>query len=286
MFLVSNSNNIGLIFFCSILVYFLWKDLREVYHYNKIFDFVFLFLICGFLIDRFIGILLNGMESFLFEGNTIFTKVGFLVSLMNFDGPVVFSLILFLFGGLVGLFIYDWVNSSNKLSFYVLDKIFLIFLYSLLPLIVLSLLGNLLNPTNSFLVTLLLLIRLITIVVLVIIYESRSRFWVDKSGIFASITIIFLPLSEIFIGYLEPTFQPHILGLFSVNQIFAIVSIIIGINVLLVVISNIQDGSIERRNKNINLFYTKGSSRITNPLNVRLKNLRKQAEVDKKDIII
>lgn len=290
MQLLSNPNNIGFFIFAVSFLLLNWKYFLKSYSYNKIFDFTFMFIIVGYFFERFYFVLLNrqGLLELGWSGFISLDKLPFVV--LNLDKYLGFSPVTFLMGGLIGLFFYNWINTVNKVDFKCLEGILKAFLISLLPWIFLLVIKSvLLSETSENEQSLLAelipsLIRLLVIIFMIGLYRVKAEFWESKPGFFACVLILLFVVAEIFIDYLDPDFTPAILNLFSVEQVFSILLIIFAINIFLTAVSNVQDSIIRKKMGPAKQVPSRGFAlsfankrRVSNPLNIRLKNLTKNS---------
>lgn len=292
MHFLSNPNNLGVVLLGFLFVFLNWKSFLGSFNYRKIFDFTFLFLIFGYLFERTI---------FILQSKTLLSDVGFnFVSfeklpwvVLNLDSYQGFTLVNFFAGGLAGLAVYNILNTVNKVDFKALSLLMRLFFLSLIPWLLISVgfeffEGSIRVPEVSDI--LLPLIRLVVIGVVLAVYQFRLQFWEEKPGFFSAFAMLLFAISEIVLDYLNPGFDPEIFGVFSVGQLVAIMLIIISINIFLTALSNIQDSIIRKKYAPEKQFPSRGFTlsfankrRISNPLNIRLKNLKKNAARTKRN---
>lgn len=291
MHFFSNPNNIGIVLFGFLFVFLSWKSFLSSFNYRKIFDFTFLFIIFGYLLER----ALFALQSKPLIGDVGFNFLSFeklpwiALNLDNYQG---FALVSFFAGGLVGLAVYNIINTVNKVDFKTLSLLIRLFFLSLIPWLLISValvifeegvrnldISDMLPPV----------IRMVLVGVVFAVFQFRLRFWEEKPGFFSAFGILLFAVSEIVLDYLNPGFDPKIFGIFSVEQLVAIMLVIISINIFLTALSNIQDSIIRKKYAPEKQFPSRGFTlsfankrRISNPLNIRLKNLKKNAARSKR----
>lgn len=292
MQLFSEVNNIGFLIFALSFLFLNWKYFFESYNYSKVFDFVFMFIALGYFIERLFFVLLNRAQLVELGWSRVLSLESLPLVVFNLDKSPGFSPVMFLIGGLIGLFVYNGVNTVNKVDFKALEGILRIFLITLLPWIALSLATQIVNSgdeQSALTGSLPWIIRLLLIVFVIGLYRVKYDFWADKQGFFAGLIILLFAITEIFIDYLDPDFTATIVGLFSVEQVFSILLIILAIDIFLTAISNIQDSIIRKKFAPTKQLPSRGFAlsfankrRISNPLNIRLKNLTKNSNRNRK----
>lgn len=279
-------NNIGILVCIISFIFFSWKYFLKFYNYNKIFDFVFMFILFGYGLERVMFALINREDLLQLGWSRTVSFEHLPLVLLDLDKAPGFSLILFLVGGLFGLFLYNGLNTINKVDFEVLENILRIFCMSLIPWIIFSIVAVFDADTEQDTLADLLpwLIRLLFVVFVIGIYKIKHAFWKNKPGFFAGLVILLFAITGIFIDYIDPNFTPTVINLFSTNQVFAIFLIILAINVFLTAVSDIQDSIIRKKFIPTKQIPSRGFAlsfankrRISNPLNIRLKNLTKNS---------
>lgn len=273
MSLFSYHYNIGLLLFVILFVYISWKRFLSEFKYEKVFDFTLFFLLFGYLFDRAASFSLNWEE--IEQLPLTFANI---INIFNPDKYQDFSISLFILGGLVGTSLYNWINSIYKLENHHLDELFRSVIISLVPLLLLgSFKSFILDKESSetiYYVTFMFLIAL-----LLFLYYFKKTKSLMKRGFFASLTIFCIAIANIFLKYTSPDFKPVVLNLFDLDQVASICLIIGSIDILLTGISAIQDQNIRKslppKKQNLRGFSISFANkrRVTNPLNIRLKNL-------------
>jgi len=232
MQLLSNLYNLGFIIFVISLLLLSWKHFLELYRYTKIFDFTFMFIGVGYFIERLFFVLINRRELIELGGFGFFSFDKLPLAVLNLHSYTGFSFIVFFMGGLIGLFLYNSINTVNKLGSGEIEEFLRIFLISLTPWICILIIGNIVlfeisGDKQVLLAELIpLFMRLFVIVFVLGIYKMKIGFWESKPGLFLCLVILVFALIEIFIDYIDPNFTPVILGLFSVKQVISILLII------------------------------------------------------------
>lgn len=288
------SKNIILVIFSVTFLYFLWKNLLVYYPPHKLFDLFFMFILHGVFFDRIIFVITHFTEisvaTWTISRSGVDSLPWVIINLNSFGA---FSFVNILFGGLLGLFLYNGANLIKKVRFNQLDRILRIFLISLIPILIISLLQILRNEgfsreTLNSLVPV--IIRALMIITLLGLYNFKKVFWESKHGIISALILLVFSLVEILVNYISEGFGPVILGLFSVVQIVSIVTIIIAFNIFFSSISELQDEIIKRKLPQNEPLPARGFAisfankrRVSNPLNIRLKNLRKFSSNRKTD---
>lgn len=296
MQLLSNLYNFGFIIFVSSFILLSWKYFLELYRYNKIFDFTFVFIGVGYFIERLFFVLINRKELIELGGLDFFSFDKLPLAVLDLHLYTGFSFIVFFMGGLIGLFLYNSINTVNKLGFGEIEGVLRIFLISLTPWICILIIGNIVlfgisGDKQMLLVELIpSLMRLLVIVFVLGIHKMKIGFWGSKPGLFLCLVVLLIALIEIFIDYIDPSFAPVVLGLFSAKQVISILLIILAINIFLTTISNLQDSIIRKKLEPIRQIPSRGFAlsfankrRVSNPLNIRLKNLTKNASRHRKN---
>ena len=273
MSLFSYHYNIGLLLFVILFVYISWKRFLSEFKYEKVFDFMLFFLLFGYLFDRAVSFSFNWEE--IEQLPLTFANI---INIFNPDKYQDFSISLFILGGLVGTSLYNWINSIYKLENHHLDELFRSVIISLVPLLLLgSFKSFILDKESSE--TIYYVTFLFLIVLLLFLYYFKKTKSLMKRGFFASLTIFCIAIANIFLKYTSPDFKPVVLNLFDLDQVASICLIIASIDILLTGISAIQDQNIRKslppKKQNLRGFSISFANkrRVTNPLNIRLKNL-------------
>ncbi len=296
MQLLSNLYNFGFIIFVISFLLLSWKYFLGLYRYTKIFDFTFMFIGVGYFLERLFFVLINRQELIEFGGFGFLSFDKLPLAVLNLHLYTGFSFIVFFMGGLIGLFLYNSINTVNKLGSREIEGFLRIFLISLTLWFCILIIGNIIlfgiSGNKQVLLAELVpsVMRLFVIVFILGIHKMKIDFWESKPGLFLCLVILLLALIEIFIDYIDPGFTPVILGLFSAKQVVSILLIILAINIFLTTMSSLQDSIIRKKLEPIRQIPSRGFAlsfankrRVSNPLNIRLKNLTKNASRNKKN---
>lgn len=284
MNLLNHPNSISLLLFVIIFTYFSWRTFIGKFKHEKLFDFTFLYIFFGFLTERLLFIVTNWIDlssmqwSFVTFANTL------PISLVNFDKFSGFSFIYFFMGAILGVSLYNWINTIQKVEYHTLDRIARLSIICFLPLVVLGILLTYIGdntPIEELNLSLYIpnLIRLFEFVLLLAFFNFFNNFWLKKSGLFTSLSVLIITLGEMVIDYIDPSYIPIFLGILNAQQLIGVLSIILSINLLLTSIATLQEQEIRRKLKPLKPTMNKGFAisfanrrRVSNPINIKIKN--------------
>lgn len=284
MDLLNHPKTLGLLLFIVIFTYFSWRTFIGKFKHEKLFDFTFLYLFFGFLTERVLFIVTNWFDlrnlqwSFVSFSNTL------PVSLINFDIFSGFSIIYFFIGAIFGISLYNWINTIQKVEYKTLDRITRLAILCFLPFVITGIVFTFVNMSKSgadFDISLYIpyIIRLFEFVLLLAFFNFFHSFWLSKSGLYTSISVLIITIGEIVIDYLNPSYIPDFLGIINYQQIIGVVAIILSINLLLTSIATIQEQEMRKKLKPLKPSMSKGFAisfanrrRVSNPINTKIKN--------------
>lgn len=284
MEIYNHPNTITFVLFTISFVYLSWRTFVGVHKYEKLFDFIFLYLFFGILTERVLFILANWIDLNSLEWSIVNLTNTLPASLINLDKFSGFSYLYFFMGAIFGISVYNWVNSIYKVTYETLDQITRTVIISFIPSIILGVIAIMfLNRTTGSEMELSLfipyLIRIFEFVLLLALFNFFNNFWKRKGGLFTSITMLLITSGEILIDYLDPNYIPIFLGIVNIEQLIGIISIILSINLLLTSIATIQEQEIRKKLIPLKPSMNKGFAisfanrrRVTNPMNMRFRN--------------
>ncbi|HRN86484.1 MAG TPA: hypothetical protein PKU78_01300 [Candidatus Dojkabacteria bacterium] len=285
MDLFNYPKTLGLLIFVVVFTYLSWKTFIGKFKHEKLFDFTFLYLFFGFLTERTLFIVTNWID----VNNLQWSFVSFVntlpISLLNFDLFSGFSLIYFFIGAIFGISLYNFINTIQKVEYNTLDRITRLAILCLLPSVLLGMIFTFIDTGRSgaeFDISLYIpnLVRLFEFVLLLAIFNFFNNFWLAKSGLYTSISVLFITIGEIILDYLDPSYVPNFFGIINYHQIIGVLSIILSINLLLTSIATLQEQEIRKKLKPLKPSMNKGFAisfanrrRVSNPINIKIKNL-------------
>ncbi|MCA9379565.1 hypothetical protein KC675_00110 [Candidatus Dojkabacteria bacterium] len=285
MDLFRHPHSLGVLLFVMSFTYFSWRTFIGEYKYEKLFDFTLLYIFFGLLTERVLFIVTNWIDL----SNLTWSVVNFTntlpIALFNFDKFSGFSFVYFFIGAIFGISLYNWINNIQRVGYNTLDRITRLSILCFLPLVILGIVFTFFNIRNGgteieIALFIPYIIRLFEFVLLLAFFNFFNNFWLTKSGLFTSLSVLVITIGEIIIDYLSPSYLPNFLGILNYQQIIGILSIILSINLLLTSIATLQEQEIRRKLKPQKPTMNKGFAisfanrrRVSNPINIKIKNL-------------
>lgn len=284
---------LGITLFILLFIYLLWKKLLADFNYKKVFDISFSFIFWGLILDRILYVAFN-------LSNLIQLPWGFNADtqqlpwrIINLDYGNGFSWIIFLLGGYLGIVLYNAVNSTYRVELEHLDILIKVFFIAVLPYYLLNLSQLFTLQDKSEIINrniYWILLQTTLLIVSVVLYQMRIKFWKNNPGIFSGLTILGYSFVEIVIAFQQVGFTPQVLGIFSLEQIFALIILIIALSIIFSSISIKQDQIIRKSNIDLKQPLNRGFNisfanrrRVSNPLNIRLKNLTQNVSKNRRN---
>lgn len=284
MDLLSHPNSLGLVIFIPTFIYFSWRTFSRKYRNEKIFDFTFLYLFFGLLTERVLFVLTHWIDLINLQWSFVNFTNTLPMSLVNFDKFSGFSFIYFFIGAIFGVSFYNWANSIQKVEYDTLDRLTRLAILCFLPMVIMGMIFAFLNARsieNELDISLFIpyIIRIFELVLLLAFFNFFNHFWLTKSGLFTSISVLLVTVGEIIIDYISPAYIPNFWGLINYQQLIGVASIILSINLLLTSIATLQEQEIRRKLKPLKPTMSKGFAisfanrrRVSNPINIKIKN--------------
>lgn len=289
----TDPNALGITLFILIFVYLLWKKLLSQFNYKKVFDISFSFIFWGLTIDRLLFIAFNLSSILQLPWALSRNTAQFPWRIIDLDFGSSFSWIIFLLGGYLGIVIYNALNSTYRMELEHLDILVKIFLISVFPYYLLNLMQLFNTPEKSELLgrnITWMTLQAVQLVVLVVAYQLKTSFWKNNPGIYSGLAILGYSFVEIVIAFQQVGFTPKVLGIFSFEQMFAILILIVALSITFSSISLKQDQIIRKSNIDTKQSPNRGFSisfanrrRVSNPLNIRLKNLTQNVSKNRRN---
>jgi len=289
----TDPNALGLILFIGIFVYLLWKKLLGYFNYKKTFDISFSFIFWGLVLDRILFLAINLSSLIQLPWGLSINSGQLPWRIFDLDYGSSFSWIIFLLGGYLGIVLYNALNSTFRVDLEHLDVLVKIFFISVFPYYLLNLIQLFnLQEKSEIIMSNIYWIALQTtlLVVWVVVYQLRNKFWKNNPGIFSGLTILGYSFVEIVIAFQQRGFSPKVLGIFSFEQVLALVILIIALSIFFSSISLKQDQLIRKTNVELKQSPNRGFSisfanrrRVSNPLNIRLKNLTQNVSKNRRN---
>lgn len=265
-----------------LMTFLLWRSLQD-FKGLKIFDLALLFFFTGFFIERTYYYLINksliDSMAWSLSLNPEFMP-GVLLDLTANQG---FSFVVFLIGGLLGIFIYNLLNSSPKFNHGLLDRLLRI----VLPLFfvseaILILNWDFSNLSEYRLRIIFLLLNFVLMLFLILLYTYYRNYFKKSIGVYSSIVLLGVSLLVLIFNYLLPDVDRLLFNIFNPEQLFCIILMMVGINILLTHFSDKQERNYKKRMEVKQPKPERGFAisfanrrRVSNPLNNPMRKIVK-----------